>query len=439
MKIARHIFYFSILLMWLCQTALAVEPEKMEALAYKYYAFNGAEHKITYAPPAADTIYLVANTENTFDPRYTLVYYWPLTNEYIQSWERLDVPVSGKLEIMQGGRLIQEIMREKVVIFYPNGPHAGGSKVLKGNSAVAKSEEYNRVFNVFKEASAKFYPQMMAYELRLRELMRQSRQSGAPLNIPQKPVAPERPKFYVSDYRDELVINLPAGKYTMQMRDEDNLIVEGSERDIYVFESLGQFGVGYELIPEERWTKRLSVFDPEGGIYTQIGKAFYLVPYRTEAYDENNYNRLLNPQDSGRKRIKKWIQREKLLSGQLVLMENGRIIRHLDRKKFQVEQTRGAELGYTIKEYTDEKEASKNITFEAFYFKFNSADHGKRYTMALLNSANGKIYDESKREIRIVGKARMIYVWIIAFIPCIAGLSIHGWRRSKKVKHWEKD
>jgi hypothetical protein len=438
-KISRHIFGALIILMYICQPVQAVKPEKVEALVYKYQAFNGAEHKITYSPPAADAIYLIANTDNTFDPRYTLVYYWPLTQEYFQAWERLDVPVFGKLDIMQEGQLIQQVNREKIVLFYPNGPHVGGSKVLKGKNAVAKSEEYKRIFNTFKTASATFYAKMMAYELSIRELMRQSPQGDAPLDLPPKPIEPNRPRIYVSEYHDEMVINLPAGNYTMQMRDDDNLVVEGSQRDILVFESLGEVGVGYELIPEERWTKRLSVFDPQGGIYAQTGKVFYLVPYRTEAYDENNHNRLLNPQKAGRKRIKKWIQREYLESGQLVLMENDRIIERLERKKFYVEQIKGAELGYTIKSYTEDKEASQNITFEAFYLKFNGLDHGKLYTVALLNEANGEIYNESKREIRVIGKTRMTVVWATAFLPCIAGLLIHSWRKRKKVKPWEKD
>ena len=112
-----------------------IEPDKVEGIVYRLQPYTGTEHNTVYSPPQVEKIYLLASSDNTFDPRYTLVYYWPLTQEYFASWERLDIPVEGKLEILKDGEMIQTLLREDVVLSYPEGANGGRSILLKGEKA----------------------------------------------------------------------------------------------------------------------------------------------------------------------------------------------------------------------------------------------------------------------------------------------------------------
>ena len=48
----------------------------------------------------------------------TEIYFWAITNEYKASWETLNAPVAGSLEILQGGQIIRQTEPTSYTIQY---------------------------------------------------------------------------------------------------------------------------------------------------------------------------------------------------------------------------------------------------------------------------------------------------------------------------------
>jgi len=411
-----------------------IEPDKVEGIVYRLQSYTETEHKILYSPPQAEEIYLLTDSDNAFDPRYTLVYYWPLTREYFASWERLDVPVEGKLEILKNGEMIRTLPREEVVLSYPKGASGGRSVVLKGEKAIIKQKEYETLADKFEEEVAVFGQKMLQYRKNLKEFMKGDVSNNPRAVLPKPPVEPISPILYVSDLTKTFVVNLPVGRYSIRIRAEDGTIVEGSERVLVLFQPLQEEGIGYEIMPEERWTVRLSADNPEGRIYCEPGKALFLIPFRTTAYDESSYIRLINPQGLGREGVLEWIHKDRIENMRLLLLSHGKPVRMVEWKKYYVKQAPGAELGYKIIEYDKETTSGESPTFSGFFLYFEEKDYGNRYEIVLEDLVTGDRISSSKRKLRIVGKTGVSSLWVISFIPSVLGSYIFVWRRKKGIE-----
>ena len=410
---------------------VAIEPEKVESVVYRLQSFNGVKHQLVYSPPQIKEIYLLAGTNNTFDPRQTLIYYWPLTREYIESWEKLDVSVQGTLEIIRDGKVIQTLQREKVVFFYPEGADRGASILLQGEDAVIKRMQYDKLAKDFQKELSAYADQMFQYRKNLREFLRSGTRNNSAARPPAPPPAPVPPRLYMSDMIDVFVVNMPVGRYTIRIKEDDGAYVQGSERVVILFQAQKTEGVGYEIMPEDRWTAREQADDPEAGIYCTAGKDLFFIPYRTEAYDENAYVRLTNPQGKGRQGYCKWIHTEPIQGAKLYLFNQKQPIRTVDYKPYYVQHVPGAELGYKIIEYDQKKFPDESPTFSAFRTHFEEKDRGKRYQIAIRIPTTDNQTTGSEREIRIVGGAGIYKLWFVSFFPSVAGIWIYIWRKKK--------
>lgn len=397
-----------------------IEPDKKEGIAYRLQSYTGTEHQILSSPPQVKEIYLLANSDNIFDPRYTLVYYWPLTREYFASWERLDVPVEGTLEILKNGEMIRLLAREDVVVSYTKGASGRRSVVLIGEKAILKQKEYETLANKFEKKVAVFGQKMVQYQQELRKFIGRNLSNKPEVGgLPKPPVEPIPLTLFVSNLMKTFVVNLPVGRYSVRIRAEDRTIVEGSERTLVVFQPLQKEGIGYEVMPEERWTVRLSADAPESGIYCEPGKTLFLIPFRATAYDESFYLRLINPQSMGREGILKWIHTDRIENMRLLLFDHGKPRRTVEWKDYYVKQVPGAELGYKIIEHDQEAVSEQSPTFSAFSLSIEEQEQGKRYEIVLENSLTNERISGSKRELRVAGKTRVSSLWFFALIPFI--------------------
>ena len=65
------------------------------AFVYGINAANPDNFVGTFAPPSAETIYLLAGQPSMVSPRYTEIAFWPITNEYQPDWTMLNEPAAG--------------------------------------------------------------------------------------------------------------------------------------------------------------------------------------------------------------------------------------------------------------------------------------------------------------------------------------------------------
>lgn len=405
--------------------SFAMEPEKIETIVYQARVHTGKGHKLSYLPPQTGDIYLLAEQDNLLDPRTTLVYYWLLTREYFESWEKLDVKVEGTLEVVKDEQVLITFTPKKSVLFYPNGVSAGKSIVLQGSDAEKKVEEHQRLTKAFNRKILAHNLEMLRYEQAIKDLIRKKAKSA----LPQAPIQPVPPKEFVSAPIEAFLLNFPEGQYEIRMRSENGAVIEGSERIVIFFSPRKTHQIAYQIVPEERWTERVPAESPDTGIYSEPGKSLYLIPFVATVFDEWAYHRLMNPQATGRQDVFKWVHDQPLEDLRLVLWENDKKIREIAWLDYRVEQTEGPELGYQFEVFSPSHNSNKSPMLSAFALEMTPNDQGKTYQMTLENPTTGKVVEGSQRELRVIDRRRQAYGWVVAFFPVVAAIGIIGWRR----------
>lgn len=332
--------------LWLALTLLllaviptqAQEPDKVKAFVYSGQVFNDLGHVSVFYPPSVDTIYLLADQQNILSPRWTLVYFWPLTNAYKADWSSMNQIVTGTLEILDGDEVAATI-----------------------------------------------------------------------------PVEPVFSNIYTAGRGS--VVNLPAGRYDVRLRADDGSIVPGSRRKLVVFEARRR-GLGYQIVPQEKWTRPERTDEPKDVIYAREGTAFYLQPMEKREYNELYYARLEDPQSqSGHKDRWTWVYvRPFEEAGNLILDFGDQTVEAL-AKPYRVEQLPGPVLGYRVVDYdpATEKHPPDLVAYQLFV----DANHAS-YRLRL-QDADGRPVFGSRRQVRRVSDINSWALYFLAGLPLTIG------------------
>jgi hypothetical protein len=301
--------------------------------------------------------------------------------------------------------------------------------LLAGGEAIKVYDEYQRSNDQYKQASTDYGLKLIEYRRELREFMKKSRQTSAGQ---QPPAPPPEPEWFVTEPQNVFVANLPAGAYSLLLRDEDGTVVEGSEHRLIVFRSAAAKGIGYEIFSEERWTARMTSDTPEAGIYCAAGKQLYLVPYLTEAYFQDQFTRLQNPQFRNPVRRISHIYKNIVENNSLIVLLDKRKVGSSQLKPYYVKQLPGQELGYDIMEWSPEVAGKDSPTFLAFLLDKANLDRGKKLEMALEDQNSAELMPFSRRTLRVTAGSGGLVLWLLPLAPIIVGIAIMISRKRRK-------
>jgi hypothetical protein len=356
-------------------TTLAQAPEKVREFVYGVNVYNGTEYHGTFYPPSEDTLYILADITNIISPRNTLVYFWPATNELKADWDNLNEVVDGTLEIVQGGEVIDTLDREQLF-----------DDVTQG---------------------------------KLKE---------------EPPPPPEQPApflFFSTGIHDGFALTLPAGTYTIRLRDNDGQIVADSERELVVF-SPQREGVGYTVVPQDKWTIPDQSDDPSQILYARGGTVIYLQPFAEEEYNEQFFTRLETPQDATSSADRwMWVHLQPQDGQYLEVLHGDQVVDSVDKKAYVVKQLPGTALGYEIldqEKAEDERSRSRTPDFEGY--EIEAAPDQPSMTIRLVD-ADGKVIRGSEREIKLVDPQFSSMLFILPAIPLLVGGGMIFWRKRR--------
>ncbi len=404
-----------------------VEPKKQDALVYRLRSYTVEEYATVYSPPQADSIYLIAGTNNACDPRYTQVYWWPLSQEYFASWESLDVEAAGTLEVLKGDRVLEKLERQPVV-FQSEGAAGSKSVLASGGEALALFARYKVESDRYEKKLEEYSGSLIRYRAKLREYMRRSREPGAAGEPPLEPREPAPLKWYVSEPYGAFVLNLPAGEYRLRMRDEQGEVVEGSERRLEAFSSAGPRGVGYELFSESRWTAAVRSDSSETDIYCSPDADLYMVAHRTEQFFEDYYLKAKNPQAGELPRKKLYVYGEALPRDVLVLrarnVDGRTAARRIEAEPYYVQQQQGADLGYRILPWSPEAAGKDSPTFVGYHLSGPELEGTAAFEVALEEPGTGADLPGSRRLLRVGRERLALVVWLLPLVPLAAALAV---------------
>ncbi len=415
--------------------ALADEPPAERELVYAMQVFEGYGYASTFAPMSEDSIYLLADQDNALSPRYTMVYYWPITRSYRVDWNALNEPVEAySLEILRGNNLIHTEPLTVCSVALLEGYGSRDSELYCGTDAeegYLRFEEQRQEYTI---RSREYYDQLQEFQ-RLYDEYTDAMLDEAVTEKPPAPVRPEEPAPFlliVTPPAPSFRINLSSGKYRIRLKDDDGQIIPGSEKKLVVF-SHRRTGIGYNIIPEAEWTKPERSDDPQETIYVDgvSNAALYLQPFNEAEFNEGYYRGLLDPQDhSGGEDRWVWAHLETYSAATLSLFvpERDEELSRLEEKPYFVLQAPGPRLGYQVVEYDPVTMSSERPTF--YGFKVGLLDHDERLIVQLLDS-DGTVVHGSEREIRWLPKRRptIQYLWLSC--PLLAGAAVTILRRNR--------
>lgn len=424
-KVEAKVKMVLVLLLLLVVPAQAQEPEKVEAFVYGGQVFNGLGYISAFYPPAVDTIYLLADRPNILSPRRTLVYFWPLTHAYKADWSSMNQTVPGDLEILDGNAVVVTIPQESYVVQWPQGPQ-GPQELYTGAEAEALYRAFDAARKAYQDAVWAHNDAMQQYYQDLKRAQ-EAREQGRQVELPQEPQEPEPPQIYSTSVGQGSVVNLPVGRYAVHVRADDGRIVPGSENSLIVFEPRRQ-GLGYEIVPQEKWTRPERTDDPANVIYARHGSVLYLQPFVAEEYNELYYTRLEDPQSqAGRKDRWTWVHvRPFEEAGNLILDFGDQTVEVL-AKPYRVEQLPGSALGYKVMDY--DPVAEKRPPDFVAYQLFVDANHAG-YSLQLQDS-DGKAVFGSQRQVRRVSEIDTWALYFLAGLPLTIGGFILVGRRER--------
>jgi hypothetical protein len=403
----------------------AQEPEKTESLVYGGQVFDGLAYLSTLYPPAVDTIYLLANCQNILSPRRTLVYFWSLTNAYKADWSSLNEVVSGDLEVTADGELVATIPQESYVIQFPQGPD-GPQEVYTGAEAEARYRAFDAARKAYQEALWAHNDAMQQHYDDLRGA-REAREGGQQVELPEEPPAPEPPKIYSTPVGQGSVVSLPAGRYTVRVRADGGAIVAGSEKKVVVFAPRRR-GLGYQIVPQEKWTRPERTDDPANVVYAREGTVLYLQPYVEEEYNDLYYSRLKEPQSqSGRADWWTWVQVRPFEEAGNLILDFGTQAIEVLAKPYRVEQLPGSALGYKVVDY-DPRAETRPPDFVAYQL-FVDANHAS-YGLELQDT-DGRTVFGSQRQVRRVNNINSWALYFLAGLPLTVGAFFFVSRRER--------
>jgi hypothetical protein len=387
-------------------------PTRTENLVYSILAFNGKDYSETFAPEKADTIYLIAGTDSFLSLRKTLIYYWPLTEEWKTDTENLDEALAGTLECTGPGRAQRSFEPIRYTYFNVRGEYELNWRVVRGADADAEMQRWRDIVARYRAAGDEYQRRAMAYEeqlaaltSRIQKLRDQGRDVTAlvdDLTELKKPQQPAPPADYVvppAGIREAFILNLAEGTYALRLRNPDGSIMEGSEKRLVVFDRRRAETVGYEVIPGDKWTRPVLSHTPSGILYVDGSTTLFLRPFLQDEYNDLSYQKAIRNDARGNPNLMSWVRIQQVPKAVIEARTGDAAAATIREQPFFVEQISGTTLGYRIVPFDPQGEhQGEEPSIIAFRVPMNS----DRAVIRLRTlDLRGAVLPGSEREIRV--------------------------------------
>jgi hypothetical protein len=415
----------------LCALPQTVHSE--EQLVYWPLVTDGTEYRRISYPKEAGSILVLADTTVVIEAKPASVSYWPITREYLADFSKSPVPIEGSVEIVSGTGEVMVVEPTSYVLWHPDGVGLGPTELLHGEETAAF---YDRYVTAAREAAeaAKTYQRIVAErQAALEAWLRIAAERPANLPAPPPEIRIEPPEPYrafATEPKTAAVVTLPAGVYTIRLRDKDGTVLAGSERELVSFAPLAR-AVGYVLRPEDRWTQPIVSFAPDETIYTTGRSDIFFQPVPVVEFEARQFTRLFRPQsvefvDSS---LTLWTPEagdtQVAADATLALWRGGGVVETLPRTPYRVVQLPGASRGYAIEQFKPEAGSRLEPDFQAMRVGRNSSMNG----ISLLES--GEAVAGSARRMHTVHRRSDVLLFLPAFVPLAVGLAISAGRRRR--------
>lgn len=412
----------------------AQAPLREEQFVYSIVAFNGRDYAGTFARRGADTIYLLADVDNFVTARNRLVYFWPITGEWMLD-RSLDVAFAGALELSGRGRPPQPLGMTPYTYYNVRGAYEMNWQVATGAEADAVVQHARDLTAAYYQAVADHRRERLVYEQvleRLAAAIGARRAEGqdvtrlaAELENLAPPAEPPPPGHYVvppAPVQQGFIVNLPAGEYRIRFLTPEGAVMEGSERRLVTFAPRRAAAVGLEVIPGAKWTRPVESTSPAAVLYVAGSADLYLRPFYQREYNDLFYEKMRRNDAKGNPGLMKWVRIQQVPGAALEVAAGAAAAappRTLREEPFFVEQLPGAALGYRIVPYDPAgAHAGREPSLRAFHLPITPRQPVLRLRV---RDRAGRLLPSGERQVRVVApSARARLALLLAAAPLLA-------------------
>ncbi len=195
--------------------------------------------------------------------------------------------------------------------------------------------------------------------------------------------------------------------------------MEGSEKELVVDGPRRDGGVGFELIPSDKWTRSVESLTPSSVIYVNGAADLYVRPFFEEEYNDLSYQKTLDNQASGNPSIEKWVRIQQVPHAAVSVAAFGAPPATLAERPYYVQQSEGNSYGYTIIPWDPEgpyKEQGPNL----IAFRIPVVNGPRAFTVEA-RGQSGALLAGSARHVRVVEPLRQpALLGALALVPLVA-------------------
>jgi len=432
----------SVFLLCLAASAgLAQAPVRSEQVVVSLLAWNGRDYSAVFAPESSDTIYLLAGSDNFLSVRKTLVYWWPLTAEWKMDTKSLNVQFPGSLELRGAGGKVTQLSLQEYTYFNIKGDYELNWKVATGDSARRELEKYASLYGSYSRAmqeyrlkSAAREVELQSLEARIQKLKGQGKDFAVPLerlqNLP-KLEAPVAPTYYVVppvEMQQAFILNLSPGRYAIRLVTPDGSVMEGSEKKVVVHDRLRRGGIGFEVIPSDKWTRPESSAAPSSVLYVNGDADLYLRPFFEYEFNDLAYEKTINNDARGNPTISKWVRIQQVPRATIAVQGATEGKNLLEERPYTVRQSEGASLGYTIVPF-DPDGAPRDQQPDIIAIRVPIDRNVGAISFSAMDAKGGKL-PGSERQVRVIkGVGAPALLFALALSPLLLMAVLLGLRR----------
>lgn len=321
--------------------------------------------------------------------------------------------------------MIAELEQVTYTIHFSSGEQAARPQLYIGREALDADARFLATQSAYREA-------VLAYQEEREAWLAQARDAQARgidrATLPPAPQPPETFNLFSTGLNRGYAVDLPVGAYRIRTRTPGGEIVPESERRLIVF-APRRTAVGYEVVPEARWTFPEALNDLSSAVLGEAGSVVYLKPYIVREYPTLAYEHLQDPQYVGDASGSEWmwVSGEPLQDAQLEVVRADRVEERIALQPYFVRQVSGGELGYDILPYSpDTPDRTPRVDFAGYRLPLSAE---RSAFEVRLRSADEELLFGSARQVRVVTPVSLYGLLPLALIPLLAGAALLFWRR----------
>ncbi len=131
----------------------------------------------------------------------------------------------------------------------------------------------------------------------------------------------------------------------MRLLTPDGSIIEGSDKRVVAYRPRRTGGIGYEVIPSDKWTRPEESKTPASVLYVNGATDLYLRPFFEDEVNDLFYEKTVSNQSTGNPSLYKWVRMEQVPGAAIEASRPGGKTVMIDEHPFVVNQSTASGFG----------------------------------------------------------------------------------------------